>query len=306
CKTDLGNPIMAPVKTGLFGMMLLLSINPPGWASDQEPRILLRSGTTAITEQDLQQELLVLSEAERLQALSNVDKLKAFLRELYLGKRLVAEAEKLGLENQPIVRAHLAAQRRWVLSDALRGHLEKQIEQPDFAALAREHYATHRDQFQLPEQFKVAHILKKIRCDCEREEQRRRIEQLLARLQAGEDFATLAKSESEDTATATKGGDLGDATKPEQLAAPFAEAMAKLAPGQLSGVVETEYGFHIIKLLERQSARSQSFEEVQQNLEQKLRMDYMKDRLHQQGQSYLPGADAQYDSSALETLIRRP
>ena len=298
--------MVRPSHIGLLGIIVLLSVLRSGWAAEQEPRILLRSGATAITEQDLQQELLVLSEAERLQTLASLDELKAFLRQLYLGKRLVAEAERLGLDNQPTIRAHLAAQRRWVLSDALRGHLEKQIEQPDFASLAREYYAIHRDQFQLTEQFKVAHILKKTHCQCERDEQRQRIEQLLTRLQAGEDFATLAKNESEDTASAPKGGDLGDATKPEQLVAPFAEAMVKLAPGQLSGVVETEYGFHIIKLLDRQPARPQSFEEVQQSLEQKLGMSYMKDRLQQQGQSYLPGADAQYDNSALESLVRRP
>lgn len=286
--------------------MLLLSVMPTAWAGDAEPRILLSAGGTVVTEQDLQQELLVLSEAEQLQTLATSDALKDFLRQLYLGKRLVTEAERLGLENQPTVRAQLAAQRRWVLSDALRAQTEKQIEQPDFAALAREHYATSRDEFQLPEQFKAAHILKKVACDCERDEKRRQTDQLLTRLQAGEDFATLAKAESEDSASAAKGGDLADALKREQLVSPFAAAMSKLEPGQLSGVVETEYGFHIIKLLERQPARQQSFEEVRQSLEAKLRANYMKDQLQQRGQSYLPGADAKYDESALQALVRKP
>lgn len=295
---------MTTVRSVLLGISLLLLAVPTGRAGEQEQRILLRAGDTVVTEQDLQQELLVLSDAERLQTLATPDALRTFLRQIYLSKRLAAEAERLGLQDQPAVRAHLAAQRRWVLSDALREHVEKQIELPDFAALAREHYATRRDEFQLPEQFKVAHILKKVRCDCERDEQRRRIEQLLARLQAGEDFATLAKSESDDTSSAAKGGDLGEPVKREQLVAPFAEAMAKLEIGQLSGVVETEYGFHIIKLLERQPARQQSFEEVQQDLEQRLRMSYMKDQLYQRGQAYQPGPDAKYDDSALEALSR--
>ena len=111
-------------------------------------------------------------------------------------------------------------------------HIQEQIEQPDFAALAREDYAVRRDEFQSPEQFKAAHILKKVSCDCERDPQRQRIEQVLARLKAGEDFATLAKAESEDVGSAARGGDLGDWVKREEVAAPFADAMAKLDIGQ--------------------------------------------------------------------------
>ena len=69
-------------------------------------------------------------------------------------------------------------------------------------------------------------------------------------------------------------------------------------------MVETEFGFHIIKLLDHQPARPQTFEEVQSSLEQRLRMNYTKDQLYERGQAYLPGADAKYDESALETLLR--
>jgi len=268
----------------------------------KDPQILLSSGNFVVTEQDLEQELLLLSELERNQKLANPNALKELLRQIYLGKRLAAEAERLGLDQQPEVQAKLAVERRWTLSKALRAHIEQQIKWPDFTALARENYAAHRDNFQSPEQFRPAHILKKVRCNCERDEQRRRIEQLLSKLQAGEDFATLAKSESEDTSN-TQGGDLGW-LKSEQLTVPFASAMAKLSIGQLSDVVETEYGFHIIKLLDHQPARQQSFEEVQKDIEQNLQMDYLKTELSKKGSSYLPGADAKYNESALEVLSK--
>lgn len=295
---------MKTVHSLLIGVWFLLLAVSVGRADNQEQHVLLSAGDTVVTEQDFQQELLLLSEAERLQTLATPDAIKEFLRQIYLGKRLAAEAERLGLEGQPVVHARLAAQQRWILSDALREYLQGQIEQPDFTELARQHYATHRDEFQLPEQFKAAHILKKVRCDCERDKQRQRIEQLLSRLQAGEDFATLAKNESEDTGSAAKGGDLDDWVRREQLVAPFADALAKLDVGQLSGVVETEYGFHIIKLLDHQPARQQGFEEVQKSLEDRLRADYIKDQLQQKGQAYQPGPNAKYDDSALETLSR--
>ena len=60
----------------------------------------------------------------------------------------------------------------------------------------------------------------------------------------------LARTYSEDPQSAIRGGDLGLMTK-EMLVPEFAEAMMKLKPGQVSGVVETDYGFHLIQLIEK-------------------------------------------------------
>lgn len=297
---------MTTVHLLLIGMLCSLLAVSVGRADDADQRILLSAGNIMVTGQDLQQELLLLPEAERTRTLAAPDQLKKLLNQIYQGKRMIAEAERLGLDQTPLGQARLAAARRQALSEALREYVRQQVEPSDFTALAREHYAAHRDEFQLPERFKAAHILKKARCDCERDEQRRRIESLRDRLQAGEDFTALAKAESEDTGSAEKGGDLGDWFEGKKMVAPFAEALVKLNSGQLSDVVETQFGFHLIKLLDRQPARLQSFEEVQPSLVQQLRKTYVQEQLRKKAESYLPGADAKYDDSALEALSHAP
>lgn len=292
--------IMHLIGRILFVSLLIVSAT---WADGTNQQILLNAGDIVVTTQDLQQQLLLLPAAERARVLAGPDSLKDFLRRIYQDKNMAVTAERLQLDDDPLVQARLVAQHRRVLAEALREHTRKQIQSPDFAELAREHYAVHRDEFQLPEQFKAAHILKKARCDCEREKQRQSIEQLLSRLQAGEDFATLAKTESDDVGSAANGGDLGRWLKREDLVPPFADALAKLENGQLSGVVETQFGFHIIKKLDYQPARPQSFDEVRESLEQRLRGSYVDDQLVQRSGDYLPPADAKFDESSLQSLL---
>ena len=78
------------------------------------------------------------------------------------------------------------------------------------------------------------------------------LNQIRSRIINGEDFATMAKAYSEDTSSATKGGDLGW-TKPGTMVPPFEEAMDKLQPGEISEVVQTSFGFHIIEVLGRRT-----------------------------------------------------
>jgi parvulin-like peptidyl-prolyl isomerase len=276
---------------------------PLVWADGTDQQILLSAGNIAVTTQDLQQQLLLLPGAERARVLAESNSIKDFLRRIYQNKHMAVAAERLKLNDDPLVQARLVAQQQRILAEALREYTRKQIQPPNFAALAREHYAARRDEFQLPEQFKAAHILKKVQCDCEREEKRRAIEQLRIRLQAGEDFATLAKAESDDAGSAAQGGDLGRWLKREDVVAPFADALAPLETGQLSGVVETPFGFHLIKKLDYQPARLQSFDEVRESLEQRLRGSYVEDQLVQRSGDYLPPADAPFNESALESLL---
>jgi peptidyl-prolyl cis-trans isomerase D len=102
----------------------------------------------------------------------------------------------------------------------------------------------------LEKQVRARHILIKVAGDASDEVKaaaRARIERLLARARAGEDFAALAREASEDPGSARRGGDLGYNPR-GRMVAPFDEAQFSLQPGQISGIVESDFGFHVIKV----------------------------------------------------------
>lgn len=104
---------------------------------------------------------------------------------------------------------------------------------------------TYRDS--LPPQFGVSHILIAVKAgDIQRAEARKKIDDLLARVRAGEDFAALAREHSEDTGSARDGGDLGYFHK-GKMVPEFENAAFALKAGEVSDVVESSFGFHIIR-----------------------------------------------------------
>jgi parvulin-like peptidyl-prolyl isomerase len=94
-------------------------------------------------------------------------------------------------------------------------------------------------------------------------------EQVLADVKAGKDFAALAKEHSQDPGSAPNGGDLGF-FQPGQMVGPFNDAAFSLAPGAVRELVETQFGYHIIKVTEKQAGRMISLEEIKPRLEQFL------------------------------------
>ena len=112
-----------------------------------------------------------------------------------------------------------------------------------------QYYTLNPDKFSAPEQRQARHIL--LRSDAKespelRDAKRKKLETILALAKAGKDFAQLAREHSEDS-SGEKGGNLGFFSK-EQMVQPFAEAAFALKEGEISGVVETQFGLHLIKL----------------------------------------------------------
>ena len=108
------------------------------------------------------------------------------------------------------------------------------------------------DERHFVEQTKARHILLKPDDVNTDEEMRARIEQLEIRLRGGEDFATLALANSQDTLSAARGGDLGWMNQGDTVPE-FEEAMNNLAPGEISSPVRSEFGWHLIQVQERRT-----------------------------------------------------
>jgi len=132
-------------------------------------------------------------------------------------------------------------------------------------------YNENPQMFQQPEQVNARHILIMAKEDATAEakaEARQRAEKARQRALAGEDFATLAEELSEGP-SAPNGGDLGFFSA-DRMVKPFADAAFALQPGEISEVVETQFGYHVIKVEERRPPSTQSLDEVRESLKNAL------------------------------------
>jgi len=139
-------------------------------------------------------------------------------------------------------------------------------------ATIRAEYEKRKVQFSEPEQRKARHIMVRVQeTDSEmvRVAARNKIEAAQARIKAGEDFSTVAKDVSADTATAVKGGELGW-FKQGMMVAAFDAAVFSMDKGTTSDIVETQFGFHLITLDDIRAARETPFEEVKDVLKTEL------------------------------------
>jgi peptidyl-prolyl cis-trans isomerase D len=140
------------------------------------------------------------------------------------------------------------------------------------------YYDQHRDEFRVPEQVKVTHILIKtpLPTPGAKEDEkaiadaRTKAEDVLKQVKAGGDFAKLAEKYSDDPGSAKSGGELGwigrGRTVPE-----FEKAAFSLGKGQTSDLIKSSYGFHIIRVEDKQEAHLKSLAEVKNEIEEKVK-----------------------------------
>ncbi len=130
------------------------------------------------------------------------------------------------------------------------------------------YYNDNIQQYQTPERVRASHILLNTGGKDEAAV-RKQAEELLAKIKAGGDFAALAKQYSEDPGSKVKGGDL-DYFPRGQMVPEFEASAFSLAPGQVSDLVKTQYGFHIIKVVDKQAGATQTLEQVRPRIQETL------------------------------------
>jgi peptidyl-prolyl cis-trans isomerase C len=136
---------------------------------------------------------------------------------------------------------------------------------------AKSFYDSHPDLFKEPEKVRASHILITAEADTDpviKEERRKKLEGVKKRLDQGEDFAALAKEFSQ-CPSAEKGGDLGYFER-GKMVKPFEDAAFSMNPGDVSDIVVTPFGFHLIKVTDKKPERNVSYEDAKDMIKQRL------------------------------------
>ena len=152
----------------------------------------------------------------------------------------------------------------------------------------------------VPERRKAAHIL--VEAGSDDAAAKKKAEAILARAKAGEDFAKLAQENSDDPGSKTAGGDLGWAPK-EAYVQPFSEALFAMKKGEISGLVKTQFGYHIIRLEDIEEPRVRDFDEVRAELEPEFRREQAQTLFYEKSQQL---ADESFASlSELDSVAKK-
>jgi parvulin-like peptidyl-prolyl isomerase len=173
-------------------------------------------------------------------------------------------------------------------------------------------YEDNKSQFLRPESFRASHIFVAIypldvikttprqELEAKKEEYtesaKKNIHEILTKIKAGEDFSELAKQHSQDKGSRENGGDL-DFMYKGVFDPAFDEAVSKLKPGEVSDVVQTSYGFHIIKLMETRPEEQAQFSDMKGSIQQHL----FNERAKKIVQNYLGNLR---DQAKIETFFK--
>lgn len=224
---------------------------------EQKGQVVAEVNGVAITTEDFRKELELLPPYLKQMA-ETADGRKEMLDSMVVRELVLQDAQKQGVDKSPEVAARMEDMKKRVVVEA---YLKKKVEEGANITDAdlQKFYDQNKDKFKTGDQVKASHILVKT----EKEAQ-----DVLAQLKGGAKFEDLAKKYSVDPA-GQKGGDLGwfgkDAMIPE-----FEKVVFAMKEGDISGVVKTKFGFHVIKLTGKRSAGVLPFAEVKEQLKANL------------------------------------
>ncbi len=228
-----------------------------------------RVGSYSITADDIQARLSETPAAYRQYAVS-ADGRRQFLNLLIREKILLAEAKTLGIPQDPVYRQAVAAfkanwkRRLQDYEDTLQVESAlRRLRTKDLAATDTEvdtYYNDHRAEYDKPIEISVSHILLSSEQDAQT---------ALERIRQGEPFERVAKEMSKDPGTAIRGGKLAPLRR-GALVPEFEDAAFKLKVGEVSGIVKTQFGFHIIRKLGEKQVPARSAADAKDEIRAKL------------------------------------
>jgi len=257
---------------------------------EQKGPYLAKVGNVEITQADFEREIKNLPDFAQKMFESNSGKEK-FLEELVKKEILYQEAVKKGFDKDSGYLKKVEDFKKITLVGIL---LEKEIEAKATVSEKdiKDYYENHKEDFTPVSQIRASHILVKTEQEAK---------DIAERLKKGEDFAKIAKKSSIDTASAKNGGDLGFISK-GQMVPEFESAAVKLKKGEISELVHTQFGYHIIKLTDKNLGQVIGFDNVKNIISQHLIAEKQKEVFD----SYLDGLRKNYKVEMNKEAFSKP
>jgi len=200
---------------------------------------------------------------------------------------LLAEIEAQGMDYDSFIESAKGNTEIQLRTERLRDEVVGEVSLTDEAV--ESYFETHRAAYEVPEQVRASHILVTDEA---------MIQTVSRRLEAGEAFAVVAEELSEDPGSAPAGGDLGWFGR-GSMVAEFEEAAFALEIGEMSDVVETQYGYHIILMTDYQEGESPTLDEVADQ----VRSDAANEQRDAQFQTWFSGLEESADVEILLPLV---
>ena len=198
------------------------------------------------------------------------------VRQILLTETVAAKARSKGFDRKPEVREQVS----YLIDQYLAQEYIGKVVAADVAVPEQElkkYYQEHEKDFLLPGSVKARHIFIDAPKDASPEvkiKARAKAEEVLARIRKGDDFSKLAKEFSLDTETSANGGELGWISPGKTNSEEFEKALFALKAGETGGIVETPFGFHIIRVDERREKRTATFDEAREYILNRLKGEF--------------------------------
>lgn len=251
----------------ISALLSLLSFGPMVHGEEDSKVILDGGDGIVITKWDIEAYIVEsIPPQRRKQMLNKPNLYKDIAETLYVTRKLAREAAaQPDLDDKYATWAATMAYERRLSSQYRVQYIVDNLGDADWDALAREAYLVEKQRFKVPARVKASHILVKFD-ERGRDEALELAGEIREKVLAGEDFAALAEQYSEDRGSAKRGGDLGYFGR-GKMVKPFEKAaFAMSKAGEISELVESQFGIHIIQLVDSKPEQTRSFEEVRDTL----------------------------------------
>lgn len=237
--------------------------------------VVAKQGDVIVTIADVDAFAQRIPESERKGFFDSPKRLESMLYNLLLQKQLSAEARKLGLGDDPAVKAQIEIATEETLSRARMQRFRADLKIPDFTTLAKEDYLGNKSKYIAKGKLDVKHVL--VSTASRSEDEARKIADTVEKEARAhpDQFDALVEKYSEDPSKDSNHGLMANAASGQYVQAFTDAAKALNKPNEISPVVKTSYGFHVLKLIERTPDKQRTFAEVQPEIVERLRNDYV-------------------------------